>query len=109
MSGRVEWQAVSYGEQVLRYADFTDELASGETVASATATCTVWSGNDADPSAAVGASTIINNATGLAAVAQIEVVGGVLGTIYQVVVQATTSAGRKPAKTAYLAIVPDAP
>jgi len=107
VSGRVEWRPKLAGETVLRYADFTDELAAGETVASGTCVLTVWSGDD--PSPPVTTVTVIENTAGLDAVLQVQIPGGVTGTIYSALCSATTSAGRVYQKGAYLAVVPQTP
>lgn len=107
MSGRVEWRPKLAGETVLRYADFTDELAAGETVSGATCALTVWSGDDSSPPTVT--TTVINNTAGIAAVAQCSVPAGVLGTIYQALVTATTSLSNVYQKAAYLAVVPNVP
>lgn len=105
MSNAVQWAAKTPTEVVFRFADFTDELTAGETVTAANTNATVWSGNDLTP-AILGATTVVNNTAGIAAVAKVVVQAGVLGTIYQCVVTATTSAGQVLTKTAVIAIKP---
>jgi len=107
VSGRVEWRPKIAGETVLRYADFTDELAAGETVSSGTCVLTVWSGDDPSPPEAT--ATVIENTAGLDAVLEVQIPGGVTGTIYSALCSATTSASRVYQKGAYLAIVPQTP
>ena len=107
MSGRVEWRPKLSGETVLRYADFTDELAAGETITGGICGLSVWSGND--PSPPVTTVTVIENTAGLDAVLEVQIPGGVTGTIYSALCSATTSAGRVYQKGAYLAIVPQTP
>lgn len=110
MSGRVEWQPVTVGEVVVRYADFTDQLASGESVESAAATVTVWSGDDPSPQTTVAPTIVLQeNSAGVTAIAAVTINGGVLGTIYAVFIQAVTSAENKPIKAAYLAIISGVP
>jgi hypothetical protein len=113
VSGKLDWKPITPGEKVLRYADFTDELATGESLTSVAVSTTVWSGND--PAAQGGDAdlpslnisiTIMNNYAGVAAVAAAQVTGGILGTIYQVVLTGTTNNGHLITKTAALAIKP---
>jgi hypothetical protein len=107
VSGRVSWQPKVAGETVIRYADFTDELAAGEVVDSGSCELTVWSGNDPAPPTPV--LTVIENTAGINAVLEVQVAGGVTGTIYSVLCIANTSMGRPVYKGAYLAIVPLTP
>lgn len=105
MSGRVEWTPKTSTEVIIRYADFTDELAVNETVTSATCVATVYSGNDPSP-AIVQSTAVINNAAGIAAIAVVTLTGGILGTLYQCLVTGITTAGRTITKSAILAIKP---
>ena len=91
---------------MVRYADFTDEFASGESLAAiGSITVSVWSGNDPSP-AIIGPFSIVPNTAGIPAVAQVQVQAGVLGTIYQCMVNGVTSASRVITKTAMLAVKP---
>src|SRR5215469_9764556 len=101
MSGRIEWQPKLAGETVLRYADFTDELAAGDSLSGGSCVLTVWSGNDPAPPAT--AVTLMQNAAGLEAVMQVKIAGGVLGTVYQALCSGNTAAGLNYQKAAYLA------
>lgn len=105
MSGTVQWSPKTAFEIVPRYADFTDELAVGEFCASVVSVATAWSGNDPTP-AIIGTSTIINNTAGIAAVVQVNVQNGVLGTIYQVVMTCLTNQSHTITKSAVIAIIP---
>lgn len=106
MSGKLDWKPKTAGETVVRYADFTDELATGEFVQVVSITPTVYSGNDPNPAAIVGGSNTLTNYAGVAAVAAVVLTAGVLGTIYQVVVTASTNLARMITKTAAFAIKP---
>lgn len=105
MSGQVQWSPKTPTEVIVRFADFTDELTPGEVVNSAGTVFTVWSGNDPGPTIS-SITTVINNTAGFAAVAQVVISAGVLGTIYQCLITAPTSGGRVLTKTAALAIKP---
>jgi hypothetical protein len=106
MSGKLDWKPKTIGETVVRYADCTDELATGESVNVVTMTSTVYSGNDLNPQAIITGQNILNNYAGVPAVVAVVLSAGVLGTIYQVVVTATTNLARVITKTAALAIKP---
>lgn len=85
--------------------DFTPLLAVGQSVASAVATPTVYSGTDAAPAGVVTSAA----PSGSGSIA-VKYGPGVLGVIYQVTVVATTTS---PAGTLtisyYLAVIPDLP
>jgi hypothetical protein len=107
MSGVVSWDPKTVAEIVVRYADFTDELATGEALAGAiVTTATVWSGNDPNPQNIVTLTAVLSNYAGVNAVAAVTLSAGVLGTVYQCVVTSQTSAGRNLTKTASFAIKP---
>ena len=106
MSGKVNWLPKTVGETVVRYADFTDELATGEQVNVVAMTSTVYSGNDPTPQTIIGGQNTLNNYAGVPAVVAVTLAAGVLGTIYQVVVTSTTNLARVITKTAALAIKP---
>lgn len=107
MSGRVEWQPKLAGETVQRYADFTDQLAAGESVDNASCALTVWSGDDSAPPTVIVA--VLANTAGILAVVSCQIPAGVLGTVYQALITAVTSAGNTYQKGAYLAVVPNVP
>lgn len=109
MSARVQWDPKYPGERVIRSADFTDQLVPEEVVASLAVSVSVWSGNDPNPSSIFLASSIQNNSAGVAAVAWITLTGGVTGTLYAVVVAATTNLANVYEKNAYLAVVSNLP
>jgi hypothetical protein len=104
MSGQVMWEPKLQGETVLRYADFTDELASGESVTGYSASVSVWSGNDPSPSQIVKSVSLQNNTAGIAAVVAVSLQAGVLGTIYSLLIIATTSLANTIQKSATLAV-----
>jgi hypothetical protein len=106
MSNVVEWQPKTAGETVVRYADFTDELASSELISSAGAAVTVWSGNDLFPNNIILSLTIIANSAGINAIVQVNLQAGVLGTLYQCVITGNTNQSNHITKTAVLAIKP---
>lgn len=101
---RAEWQPKLTGETVPRYMDFSGQLAPGDSLTgSPTATATVWSGNDSDPSDLIQSSVTSGNQ------AVITLTGGESGTIYEVVVSVATTDGYTLEQAAYLAVVPNVP
>lgn len=84
--------------------DFLTSLAVGETISTKTVTATVYSGTDATPSAIVSGS-----ATSSGSIVSQKITGGVLGVIYELLCQVTTSAGQTLQLSSYLAVVPDLP
>lgn len=106
MSGRVEWSPKLASETVIRYADFTDELAVGETIPGGACLATVWSGNDPTPQNIVGTTGTVANAAGVACIVTVQILGGVVGTLYQCVIIAISNLGNHITKTAVIAIKP---
>jgi len=101
---RVILQAKKLGETVFQSIDFISKLGANETIVSAVCTCSVYTGNDPNPSAVIFgvpaiSGTIVNQLT----------TGGVLGTIYELLAKAVTSAGQTIELSGFLAIVPDLP
>ena len=83
--------------------DFLSSLAAGETLTLATVTASVYQGTDPNPTAIIsGAASILNTSQ-----VQQLFTGGILGTLYKLACQVTTSLGQILVQTAILAIVPD--
>ena len=86
------WSAKGPSETYPVGIDFGPVLAAcipqGQTLASATCTITVYSGNDANPTAVLSGSPSI-----LGTVAYQTVMGGLAGTAYQLLFTGTSSAG----------------
>jgi hypothetical protein len=83
--------------------DFTSQLAVGETLSGPVVTATVYSGLDPNPAALVsGAASIINSTQ----VRQL-LTGGVVGVIYELLCQVTTSLGQTLVQPAYQVVIPD--
>lgn len=82
--------------------DFISKLQQGETIYSATAAASVYSGSDPDASALITGSPSISGT-----VVYITVSGGVLGVTYEIRITATTSLGQQIPLTGYLSVVPD--
>ncbi len=82
--------------------DFTSDLATGETISTQSVTATTYSGTDAVPS-----SIISGVASTSGAIVSQKITGGVLGTMYELLCQITTSLGQTLQKSAFLAVVPD--
>ena len=101
---RVTLPAKKIGETVIVPFDFISKLAMGETISGAVTTATVYTGVDSNPGAIIDGTATINGTV----VNQL-VTGGVLGTIYSLLVAATTSLGQTLELSGYLAIVPNLP
>jgi hypothetical protein len=100
--GRVILPAKKLSETSIEQIDFISQLGPSETIVSAVCTCTVYEGIDPNPSAMIsGVATITGT------IVSQRVTGGVLGTIYEFMTQATTSLGQVIPLAAYLAVVPD--
>lgn len=102
--GRVPLPTIPVGATQPIVFDFTDTLAQGETISSATVTLSVYSGTDGAPSGNKSGSTTISGAL----VSQkIKPVSGALGNIYQVLCDAVTSLSNTFQKAGLLAVPPD--
>ena len=86
--------------------DFTSLLAAGETLSTQSATATVYSGTDANPSTLVSGSA---TASGAVVTQLITLAGKPAGTVYELLCTATTSAGQTLKLSAFLASVPALP
>lgn len=85
--------------------DFASQLVgAAETLVSAVATASVYSGVDASPSALVNPAPAILNS-----VATLRTQAGVVGTIYVVTVTGTSSLGQIMILQAYLTVLPSQP
>jgi len=87
---------------VLRQFDFSSLLQTGETLASAVVTASVYSGTDPTPSAIISGSATVSGG-----VVSQNITAGVLGCIYELLCVATTSVPHSIPMAAFLAIVPD--
>lgn len=88
-------------ETVSALFDFTGQLAVGETISTAAATCAVFSGVDSSPSAVISGSATASGSQ----VTQL-LTGGVTGVIYDITVTITTSLSQTLVTNAYLAVIP---
>jgi hypothetical protein len=104
MSNRVEVLPKLGGETVPRTVDFISKLPSGVTISSADCLASVYSGNDANPSAMVQPATTISGTQ----VTQV-ITGGVVGTIYELSWSAVGSDGNTYLLSSYFAVTPDLP
>ena len=87
---RTLWPAKDPAEKLVATFDYSEDLDVGETIASATLTCTLLSGTDADPAAVLYGSATIDAGTVLQ-----PITGGVDGAVYTLRCQATlTPTGR---------------
>jgi len=80
--------------------DFISRLGVNETITTQSVTATVWSGNDPSPS-----SIISGAATASRTVVTQKITGGVVGTIYKLVCQVTTSSSQTLQLVGYLPIL----
>jgi hypothetical protein len=99
---RVIYPSLIEGSVVILPTDFISKLQQGETISSATAAASVYSGSDPDASALITGSPSISGT-----VVYITVSGGVLGVTYEIRITATTSLGQQIPLTGYLSVVPD--
>lgn len=80
--------------------DFLSQMATSETLISASCTCVVWSGVDATPSAVLSGSTTVSTP-----VAKQKITGGVEGTIYLITCNGLTSLSNRPVIQTYVPVV----
>lgn len=90
------------GETKFLSEDFASDLVIGVTISTKVVTASVFSGTDASP------STLISGAaTSSGTVVSQKVTGGVLGVLYELLWQVTTSDGQTLQHASFLAIAPD--
>lgn len=82
--------------------DFSSLLDVGETISTKSVTASVYSGTDASPS-----SIINGSATSSGNIVSQSITGGVVGVIYLLKCQITTSSSQTLQLTSFLAIQPD--
>jgi len=82
--------------------DFAALLGASETISTKAVTATVYSGTDATPAAIVSGA-----ATSAGSIVTQKITGGVLGVMYELLCQITTSAGQTLQLVGLLAIIPD--
>lgn len=99
---RVVFPGKLIGETLQCVFDFGSRLAVGETISSATASCSVYSGVDASPSSVLSGSTSISGTK----VTQ-KVTAGTLGVTYKLICTTITSTSQHLQLSGYLVIVPD--
>ena len=80
--------------------DFLSQLVNGDTVSSATATATVWSGTDTNPGAVIGGTPTVSGTSQV----YVKLTGGVNGNVYLITVTAATAQGNAPVIQTYLAV-----
>jgi len=102
MSSRAILDPKLLGETKTITFDFTSSLVIGETISTQTVTASTYSGTDATPSGVISG---IASTSG--AVVSQKITGGVLGTMYELLCQITTSLGQTLQQSAFLAVVPD--
>ena len=100
----LEFEPKLVGETKNYSADFADDLGAGETISSKSVTASVYSGTDAVPSNIVSGA-----ATSSGSIVSQNITGGVLGVVYKLVYQITTSVGRTLQKAGWLVVVQDLP
>lgn len=90
------------GETRTIKADFISDLAAGETISSASVTCTLYSGTDASPSSLISGSASISGSE----VSQ-KITGGTEGNVYKLSFSAVTSTSQTLKRLGFFAIIPD--
>lgn len=100
MQTRTELQPKSPATKANYQFDFTDQLASGETISTATVSVGVYSGEDADPSRLLAGATSQSSGVVTQAIKE-----GLAGNIYQLTCTVTTSANLALQRSGLLAIV----
>jgi len=102
MSSRAILDPKLLGETKTITFDFTSSLAIGETISTQTVTASTYSGTDAVPSGVISGA-----ASASGTVVSQKITGGVLGVMYELLCQITTSLGQTLQQSAFLAVVPD--
>lgn len=102
--GRTIFSAKKVSESVNFIWDFISSLAPGETILTNQITATTYMGNDTNPAGIVGGPAVVSGTQ----VFQL-ILGGLIGQIYAVSCNITTSTGQSITESAYLAIEPDLP
>jgi hypothetical protein len=100
--GRVVLSPKKLGESLLIPVDFVSRLQAGETIATAVVACSVYSGIDLAPQSMINGSATISGT-----IVQQSIVGGVLGTIYELLYTITTSKGQTVELAGYFVVEPD--
>jgi len=80
--------------------DFLSQLRVGETISSASAVCTTWSGTDLSPGSVISGLPSVSGSQ-----VWVRVTGGVNGNVYMITVTANTSLSNHPVIQTYLAVV----
>ncbi len=101
---RVTYNSVLVGEIAVLPTDFISKLQVGESILSAVATISVYSGIDSNPSAMLAGTPTVSGT-----VVNTLIAPTVVGCIYEVKILAVTSLGQTLVLTGYLAVVPDLP
>jgi hypothetical protein len=102
--GRRVYVPKKVGETCNMPFDFVADLGTAETLISSSVTASVYTGVDASPSAVLQGSSSISGTQ----VNQL-CTAGVVGTLYKILAQATTSLGQVLEISMYLAVMPDLP
>jgi hypothetical protein len=102
IGGRVVISSKKLSEMVIEQIDFISQLGVGETISTATCTCSVYTGVDPSPLSMISGAATVSGTV----VSQL-VIGGVLGVIYEFLTTVTTSLGQKIELAGYLAVIPD--
>jgi hypothetical protein len=100
---RVTQQPKLVGETRTYYFDFTSLLGSLETISTVTCAASVYSGTDASPSSIISGAA---SGTGTQ-IAQQNITGGVVGTIYEVKCTVSTSLFQTLVMTCFLPVIQD--
>lgn len=87
------------GETRVQQFNFLSQLATNETLTSASCTCAVWSGVDSNPSAVLSGPAAVSSPTAYQTIR-----AGVNGVVYLLTCTGTTSQGNHPVIQTYLAV-----
>lgn len=100
--GRTVQQPKRQGEVKLYSWDFSSLLATSETISSQSVSASVYSGTDSSPSLIInGAATVSGN------IVSQSITAGVVGVVYQLKCQITTSLSQTLQLVSFLVIEPD--
>ena len=93
------------GDTVTIPFNFTSLLASGETLSSVSYSISVYTGVDANPGALFSSLLLSSSSS----TASLQVLGGVIGVIYELKVAAVTTLANTLTLAGFLAVTPDLP
>jgi len=96
-----DWDDIDPGETILLGLNFADDVATGDSISSATWTCSVASGVDASPSSRISGGPLISGT-----LVQIMVTGMLPGVLYRLQAYATLASGQIVTLYSHVACTP---